>query len=119
MCPVTPHLFTLLAHWHPFAVQEGGSWEVRVSLAAVGSWIRSLGRLDPGVAFGQGTPFPPTVNPQDAEIASVSVPLLQSMGDRPLLCERKRMTAVRHAAALSTTSVEEGEAPMRLNAHDP
>ncbi|GAW01052.1 hypothetical protein LENED_002622 [Lentinula edodes] len=28
-------------------INEGGSWEVRVSLAAVAQWLRSLGRVSP------------------------------------------------------------------------
>ncbi|PIL35193.1 hypothetical protein GSI_02983 [Ganoderma sinense ZZ0214-1] len=48
-------------------IVEGGSWEVRVSLAAVGQWIRSLGRLDPVTAFKDGVPLPPR-SMQDPEV---------------------------------------------------
>ena len=106
--------------WHS---KEGGSWEVRVSLAAVGNWIRSFGRLDPQVAFGQGNSRPPRSVPQDEEIAAVAIQLDQSIGDegaqRISLRERKRMSAVGHSAKLSDTPVKEGEAPMRLYANTP
>jgi hypothetical protein len=91
-----------------------------VSLAAVGQWIRSLGRLSPQVAFGEGKPLPPRILPQDPEIAALAVTLLQEKGDkedstegRPL----KSMTAIRHAAILDKTPAREGEAPMALNVH--
>ncbi|KAJ6584679.1 CoA-transferase family III domain-containing protein [Mycena capillaripes] len=94
-------------------VTEGGSWEVRVSLAAVGRWIRSLGQLTPQEAFGPAArPFPPRVLPLHPEIAGLSLPW-RSNGVR-------KMTAVRHAAVLSRTPVREGEssqAPMSLDAY--
>ncbi|KAI0088522.1 CoA-transferase family III domain-containing protein [Irpex rosettiformis] len=103
-------------------VTEGGSWEVQVSLAAVGNWIRSLGRLDPQVAFGEGKPLPPRSVPQDQEIAAIAVELNQSIADgiQKIIPEgRKRMSAVRHSAKLSETPVRVGEASMRLNANTP
>ena len=107
--------------------QEGGSWEVRVSLAAVGNWLRSLGRLEPSVAFGEGKPAPPKVLPQDPEIAALSVSLVQSSEDSPKdetkanagKRAQPRMTAIKHAAELSVTPVREGEAPLELNTHEP
>ena len=96
--------------------QEGGSWEVRVSLAAVGNWIRSLGRVDSSRAFGQGVPFPPRTVPQHDEISAASVHLEQSAGAHVVPSRRKTMTALRHSAELSVTPIQEGEAPMRLHA---
>ncbi|KAF7346016.1 Beta-hexosaminidase [Mycena sanguinolenta] len=94
-------------------VTEGGSWEVRVSLAAVGQWIRSLGQLAPEGAFGPAAkPFPSRVLPLDPEIAALSLPWKSGSG--------RQMTALKHPAILSRTPVREGEesqAPMALNAH--
>ncbi|KAJ7134320.1 CoA-transferase family III [Mycena epipterygia] len=94
-------------------ITEGGSWEVRVSLAAVGQWIRSLGQLVPDEAFGSAAkPFPAIVFPLDPEIANLSVPWRSEGG--------RTMTALRHAAVLSHTPVKEGDsiqAPMSLDAH--
>ncbi|KZT00500.1 CoA-transferase family III [Laetiporus sulphureus 93-53] len=98
---------------------EGGSWEVRVSLAAMGHWIRSLGRLDPETAFGRGLPFPRSMVPQDPEIAALATELVQSDGDTGKLEDLKTMQAISHAAILSKTPVQEGRAPLRLNAHVP
>ncbi len=104
-------------------IQEGGSWEVRVSLAAVGNWIRSLGRLEARIGFGQGKPLPPRSIPQDGEVAAVAVQLNQSIGDEGAQIvstnERKRISAIGHSAKLSKTPVKEGEAPIRLNANLP
>ncbi|EMD39673.1 hypothetical protein CERSUDRAFT_121892 [Gelatoporia subvermispora B] len=100
-------------------VTEGGSWEVRVSLAAVGQWIRSLGQMDPQVAFGEGRPFPPRTLPQDPEVEARSVPFIQSEGNDDTGDVRREMTAIKHAAVLSHTPVREGEAPMSLHRHRP
>ncbi|KAK7466461.1 hypothetical protein VKT23_005182 [Stygiomarasmius scandens] len=98
-------------------ITEGGSWEVNVSLAAVGQWIRSLGRVPPQEAFGEGKPLPPSMFPQDEEIRRLSVPWAQSNLSIP-----GRMTALKHAAVLSHTPVREGRveegepgAPLVLN----
>ena len=87
----------------------------------MGQWIRSLGQLDPAVAFGTGKPLPPRVLPQDPEIAALAVHLTQSKGDRePEKTQTLRtMTAIKHAAELSVTPVREGEAPLELNTHSP
>jgi len=101
-------------------VTEGGSWEVRVSLAAVGQWLRSLGRLSPQVAFGEGKPMPPRILPQDPEIAALAVTLQQSEGNKEGSTDgipRKHMSAIRHAAVLDKTPVRQAEAPMALSAH--
>nr|GAT42737.1 predicted protein [Mycena chlorophos] len=93
-------------------ITEGGSYEVRVSLAAVGQWIRSLGRLSPHEAFGDAVkPFPARGVPLAAEIENVSS-VWQSK-------EGRQMTALRHAAILEKTPVREGHAPMRLDADRP
>ncbi|KAG6864891.1 hypothetical protein C0991_006506 [Blastosporella zonata] len=102
-------------------ITEGGSWEVRVSLAAVGQWIRSLGRLSPEEAFSVGKPFPERQVPPVEEIRELSVSWRKSekvtgSGER----EVEKMTAVRHAAVLEKTPIREGnrsEAPMGLNVH--
>ncbi|KAF8158508.1 CoA-transferase family III domain-containing protein [Crassisporium funariophilum] len=95
----------------------GGSWEVRVSLAAVGQWIRSLGRMTPEQAFGGSKPLPPRSVPQDPEISALCVDWQQSGGGKG------RMRALRHAAILSETPVREGvdggaQAPMRLDSDE-
>jgi CoA-transferase family III len=36
--------------------QQGGSWQVRVSLAAVGSWLRGLGRVTPSASVPDFAP---------------------------------------------------------------
>lgn len=94
-------------------ITEGGSWEVRVSLAAVGQWIRSLGRVSP-----RGPPFPPRVFPRHPEISNLSIPWRQSVASDG----RREMIAVKQAAVLSRTPAKEGptsEAPMALNVHTP
>ncbi|KAI0345624.1 CoA-transferase family III, partial [Trametopsis cervina] len=111
-------------------ITEGGSWEVRVSLAAVGNWIRSLGRLTPQLAFGSGAPhLPPRVAPQDEEVAALAVSVYESPSDdeddeavpgrRRRRRRMRRMSVLRHAALLGSTPVREGEAPMRLDANAP
>ncbi|KIM42975.1 hypothetical protein M413DRAFT_443793 [Hebeloma cylindrosporum] len=124
-------------------IKVGGSHEVRVSLAGVGRWIRSLGRLDPEQAFGPQTqPFPKRGWPLNEEIEKLSVVWSERWGkDRPnpdreggngyigiRPKERKKMMTLRHAAILGVTPVREGVlgmdegdwgAPMRLDADDP
>ncbi|KZT28820.1 CoA-transferase family III [Neolentinus lepideus HHB14362 ss-1] len=101
-------------------ITEGGSWEVRVSLAAVGQWIRSLGRLESQIGFAQGAALPPRTYPLSSEIANLSTTIQECWGSNNGETERKPakiMTAIRHAAILSRTPVREGEAPMSLNKH--
>jgi len=104
-------------------IAEGGSYEVRVSLAGVGNWVRSLGRVDPAEAFGPVTlPFPGRT---DDEIMSLSTSWIERKGKDG--GNGRKMTALRHAAVLSATPVMEGSAysdddwgaPMRLDADDP
>ncbi|TBU46267.1 CoA-transferase family III [Dichomitus squalens] len=98
-------------------ITEGGSWEVRVSLAAVGQWIRSLGCLDPAAAFRDGRPLP-TPSQKDQEVAKYSAQVRETRTSRND-GEQKVMRALKHAAVLSETPVVEGEAPMHLDAHSP
>jgi crotonobetainyl-CoA:carnitine CoA-transferase CaiB-like acyl-CoA transferase len=65
----------------PRRAVEGGSWQVRVSLARTGLWLRSLGRID-----GFACPEPPADD------------LLETMPSG-----FGRLTAVRHAAQMSET----------------
>ena len=95
--------------------QEGGSWEVRVSLAAVGQWLRSLGRIPSHLAFQDAKSLPMVVSPPVDEVAKLSSNWTQSN----CLSDGKRMTALRHAAILSETPVKEGEAPVVLNSSSP
>ncbi|KAF7983698.1 hypothetical protein HWV62_19623 [Athelia sp. TMB] len=101
-------------------ITEGGSWEVRVSLAAVGQWLRALGRLGPD-AFCVGRPMPRAGVPLDPEIAAVAVTLKEARGDgdNDVVNGRKTMTAVGHAAVLEKTPAREGEVPLALDTHGP
>lgn len=90
-----------------------------MSLASVGQWVRSLGRLSPQQAFIESTPFPARTAPPEKEIWNLGIEWLQSS------CSdnegQKKMRTVRHAAILSATPVKEGEsalAPMRLDSHE-
>lgn len=98
--------------------QEGGSYEVRVSLAGVGQWLRSLGRLDPVQGFGEGQSLPQRTLPLDKEIADLSVTWKETSQGKG-----REMTALKHPAIFSVTPVRDGsdggEAPMVLNAHEP
>lgn len=83
-----------------------------MSLAAVGQWLRSLGRVSPEEAFGNGMrKFPSTSD--DEEISKLSTTWPSVAGDG------RSITALRHPAVLSETPVREGDsgvAPMVLNA---
>lgn len=58
--------------------------------------------------------------PQDPEIAAFSVTLHEAAGDkRDVEGPLRMMTAIRHAAQLSYTSLKEVEAPMGLDRHEP
>lgn len=101
-------------------ITEGGSWEVRVSLAAVAQWLRSLGQLPPDTAFRDGKPLPKRMIPPDPEVAALSVTLREATGDKRDVEGRLRtMTAIRHAAQLSVTPAKDVEAPMCLDRHQP
>ncbi|KAG7088678.1 hypothetical protein E1B28_012649 [Marasmius oreades] len=95
-----------------YRLQEGGSWEVRVSLAAVGQWVRSLGRIKPQDAFGDGAPLPQSSSAE--EIRALTTTWKTQNGGT--------MTALKHPAVMSNTPVREGRegepsAPVALNAH--
>lgn len=62
--------------------REGGSWRVRVSLAGVGRWLRSLGRVTDGFA-ARAPGFEPFRETEDSGFG--------------------RLTALRHAAQFSRT----------------
>ncbi|SDC18336.1 Crotonobetainyl-CoA:carnitine CoA-transferase CaiB [Cupriavidus sp. YR651] len=76
--------FGAMAALHRRAV-EGGSWHVRVSLAQVGQWLRSLGRVPDGL----GVP-----DQHIDEISDLLEVLESGFGE---------LTVVRHAAKLSET----------------
>ncbi|KAK1218876.1 hypothetical protein PQX77_018403 [Marasmius sp. AFHP31] len=97
-------------------VTEGGSWEVNVSLAAVGQWLRSLGRVEPQVAFGRGVPLPKDSGAE--EIQRLSVDWRGRGGEKMI------MRALKHPAVLEKTPVREGRegepgAPVVLDKNEP
>ncbi|KAJ3996636.1 CoA-transferase family III domain-containing protein [Lentinula boryana] len=100
-------------------ITEGGSWEVRVSLAAVAQWLRSLGRVPPEVGFGQAAkPMPSVSFPPDVEVRKLSSEWAQSFHSS----NGTRMTALKHAAILSKTPVKDGNettAPIILDCSSP
>ncbi|KAF9453123.1 CoA-transferase family III [Macrolepiota fuliginosa MF-IS2] len=97
------------------SVTIGGSWEVRVSLAGVGQWLRSLGRIPPEAAFIQGRSLPP-------KMASHGLhPEIQSLASNWKVSSASgysEMVALKHPAVLSVTPCVEKEAPVVLNAHE-
>lgn len=76
--------FGILAALHRRAV-EGGSWDVRVSLAATGRWLRGLGRLEQGFA---------APDPKREDLADLLEEADSGFG---------RLSAVRHAAQMEAT----------------
>ncbi|KAH9932925.1 CoA-transferase family III [Fomitopsis serialis] len=100
-------------------ITEGGSWEVRVSLAAVGKWIRSLGRLDSAVGLGEGRPLPSPRLPWPDELQSLAISCVRVAGDHDEGKEPEKMTAISHAAKLSRSPVLETGSPISLHAHNP
>ncbi len=79
----------------------GGSWLVRVSLAQVGHWLTSLGRVENGQAA--------------AKISRADVPhLLHDLPSR-----YGRMSALRHAGQLSETPPRWERPSVPLGTHDP
>ncbi len=81
--------------------EEGGSWLVRVSLAATGRWIRDLGRLPDGFS----APDPKAADVQDLLEDSDS-----GFG---------RLRAVRHAARLAATPAGWTQPAMPLGSSSP
>ena len=93
---------------------------MRVSLAAVGNWIRSLGRLEPRVAFAEGIPMPLRSFPRPPEIMELLAAAKETPnGDGRVQATGRTINIIRHPAQLSLTPVEEGYAPLKLNAHRP
>ncbi|KIJ54570.1 hypothetical protein M422DRAFT_220871 [Sphaerobolus stellatus SS14] len=106
---------------------EGGSWEVRVSLAGIGQWIRSLGRLGPegfkNVKFASSSLL------SDGDIHPFFTKLRISSGPRTAQSnvgsdETKEeleefMIAVKHAAVVEGISDGGLEAPIKLNVDSP
>ncbi|KAF5360363.1 hypothetical protein D9756_004621 [Leucocoprinus leucothites] len=114
------------------SITEGGSWEVRVSLAGVAQYLRSLGRIAPEIAFGEGKALPPKLTPEmHPEVRAfatkrrvntpqvVTVEVEEDGDTRNGSCKRREMVALRHPAVLSVTPCVEGEAPFNLDAHKP
>ena len=86
---------------------------MRVSLASVGRWIRSLGRLSPQEAFGPlSTPFPPrskdTLTSPSTEIAQLRVVWEERKGKYGDAGKGRKMLALRQAGVMSITPVREG-----------
>ncbi len=80
--------------------QEGGSWHVQVSLAQTGHWLRHLGRID-GAAC------------RDPGFAEARAYLEESPSGFG------RLTAVRHAAAMSETPPHWARPAVPLGTHAP
>ena len=82
---------------------QGGSWQVQVSLAGVGLWVRSLGRLDNGLAASR-----PDISPWLEDSACGFGPGGQAT-----------LRAVRHAAQLSATPARWVRPAMPPGSHAP
>ncbi|HWX50384.1 MAG TPA: CoA transferase [Roseomonas sp.] len=79
--------------------EEGGSWRVRVSLAATGRWLRGLGRVPDGFAA-------PEFGPE--EVAGWMEESESGFG---------RLSAIRHAAQMSETPARWARPAMPLGSH--
>ena len=80
---------------------EGGSWHVRVSLAQTGHWLRSLGRIEHGLA---------AADPSFDEVRDLLEESDSGFG---------RLTAVRHAGMLSSSPVRWTLPSVPLGTHAP
>ena len=80
---------------------EGGSWHVRCSLAQTGQWLRSLGRIDGGLAF------------PDPHLDDVRDRLDESPSGFGML------TAVRHSPVMSETPPRWDRPSVPLGTHAP
>ncbi|MDJ0386698.1 CoA transferase [Roseomonas sp. E05] len=80
--------------------EEGGSWRVRVSLAATGQWLRGLGRVADGFA---------APDPGQAEVADLLEESESGFG---------RLRAIRHAARMSATPARWEAPAMPLGSHE-
>ena len=80
---------------------EGGSWHVQVSLVRTGHWLRSLGRIDGGLACP---------SPTEADIAGYLQEGASGFG---------RLRSVRHAAILSETPAHWDRPSVPPGTHEP
>jgi len=81
--------------------QVGGSWQVSVSLAGTGRWLRRLGRIENGFDCP---------DPAQADVAGFLEETPSPFGS---------LTAVRHAAMLSETPAHWAMPPVELGFHAP
>jgi len=81
--------------------QEGGSWQVPVSVAQTASWLWELGRVAHGLAY-------PEIGPEAVET-------LLEMSDSAF----GRLRAVRHAAQLSETPARGDRPDVPFGTHAP
>ena len=81
-------------------IEQGGSWHVRLSLAQTGRWLRQLGRID-----GMHCP-----NPKFDDVRDCLEETPSGFG---------RLTAVRHAAAMSETAPHWARPSVPLGTHPP
>lgn len=86
---------------------QGGSWQVRVTLAGVGAWLRSLGQDAAGLA-ATAPDRSPWLDDSDCGFAADA----SSPG-------RSRLRAMRHAAQLSATPVRLDRPAMPPGSHPP
>lgn len=86
---------------------------MRVALVDLSQWIRSLGRVPPEVAFGLGKPLAPHTAPLDPEVQRYTSEWRVNPASG-----KKTMTALKHAAVLSSTPCLEKEAPILLDMHE-
>ena len=111
--PVVIYFGTLFIKPH----QEGGSWKVHLSLWDTMRWVRSLGTLDPAVAFSPAHELPPRCSPLGDELTPLSMTVERTRSDGGDDDDEK-MTCVRHTAILDGTPVREGKAPKGLDVHN-
>ena len=97
---------------------QGGSWQVQVSLAGVGLWLRSLGRVAAGVAAGQ----PPDIEPWlEDSVCGFGGQHAGQHGDpvSPQTRATATLRAVRHAAVFSVTPARYARLSMPPGSHPP
>ncbi len=80
---------------------EGGSWQVRVSLAQTAHWLWNLGRIDGGLA---------TPEPSNEAVAPLIETMPSGFGE---------LQAVRHSAVLSATPAVWSRPSVPLGTHPP
>ena len=91
---------------------------MRVSLAGVAKWIRSLGQIDLQDVDKLSLSLPRDVF--DEEIKKFSVELTPVLSDKAVNLDEERpsrIKAIRHAAHFSLTPVKEKDAPLTLDVH--